>query len=275
MKKNSILGVLLSAVIMFGMIGCSQTSTSTTSKTTDLESSNSENTSTSSQGKKYLIACDAKYAPFSFEEDGKYRGIDVELIDAISKIEGFEYELKPMDFNGIIPALKANQIDGSIAGMNITEERKQSVDFSDGYIKSGSSIVVNANNTDINSLDDLQNKSAAVKKGTTGAKFAEDNEKKYGLKISYFEDSPSMFQAVENGNCDFLVEDFPVISYKIKVDINAKLRIAVDEIEEAPYNGFAVNKGENQELLQKFNDGLAKVKENGEYNKIVEQYISN
>lgn len=269
MKKKSILGALLSAVIVFGMIGCGQSNTSKTNKTTDSESSNS------SQGKKYLIACDAKYAPFSFEEDGKYRGIDVELIDAISKVEGFEYELKPMDFNGIIPALKANQIDGSIAGMNITEKRKQSVDFSDGYIKSGSSIVVNANNTDINSLYDLKNKSAAVKKGTTGAKFAEDNEKKYGLKINYFEDSPSMFQAVENSNCDFLVEDFPVISYKIKVDTNAKLRIAVSEIEEAPYNGFAVNKGENQELLQKFNDGLAKVKENGEYNKIVEQYISN
>lgn len=274
MKNKSILGVLLSAVIMFVMIGCGQTNTSTTSKTTDSESTNTNNISNSSQRKKYLIACDSKYAPFSFEEDGKYIGIDVELIDAISKISGFEYELKPMDFNGIIPALKANQIDGSIAGMNITEERKESVDFSEGYIKSGSSIVVNANNTDINSLNDLQNKSAAVKKGTTGAKFAEDNEKKYGLKINYFEDSPSMFQAVENGNCDFLVEDFPVISYKIKVDTNSKLRIAVNEIKEAPYNGFAVNKGENQELLEKFNDGLSKIKENGEYDRIVEQYIT-
>ena len=59
--------------------------------------------------KVYLIACDAKYAPFSFEENGKYRGIDVELLAAIAKIEGFKYELKPMDFSGIIPAIKAGR----------------------------------------------------------------------------------------------------------------------------------------------------------------------
>lgn len=223
--------------------------------------------------KVYFIACDAKYAPFSFEENGKYMGIDVELIEAISKIEGFKYELKPMDFSGIIPALQAGQIDGSIAGMNITEKRKESVDFSDGYIKSGSSIVANKDNTDINSLDDLAGKTAAVKKGTTGAAFAEDNEAKYGLKINYYDDSPSMFKAVENGNADFLVEDYPVISYQIKVDPNAKLRVAVDEIEAAPFNGFAVKKGVNQELLAMFNEGLKKLKENGEYAKIVGQYL--
>ncbi len=223
--------------------------------------------------KVYVIACDAKYAPFSFEENGKYRGIDVELLDAIAKVEGFKYQLKPMDFSGIIPAIKAGQIDGSIAGMNITEKRKESVDFSDGYIKSGSSIVVSSSNTDIHALDDLKGKTAAVKKGTTGAIFAEENQKKYGLQISYYDDSPSMFQAVKNGNADFLVEDYPVISYQIKVEPNSKLRVAVNEIEAAPYNGFAVNKGQNQKLLSMFNDGLKKVKANGEYDRIVGQYL--
>ena len=223
--------------------------------------------------KVYLIACDAKYAPFSFEESGKYRGIDVELLAAIAKIEGFKYELKPMDFSGIIPAIKAGQIDGSIAGMNITEKRKESVDFSDGYIKSGSSIVVNIKNTDIHALKDLKGKTAAVKKGTTGAIFAEENQKKYDLKISYYDDSPSMFQAVKNGNADFLVEDYPVISYQIKVSPEKHFRVAVPEIEAAPFNGFAVNKGKNQKLMAMFNSGLKKVKENGEYAKIVGQYL--
>ena len=178
-----------------------------------------------------------------------------------------------MDFNGIIPGLTSNQLDGAIAGMSITEERKQSLDFSDGYFVSGLSVVVNKDNTTINSSDDLKGKSASIKKGTAGSKFAEDNEAKYGLKLNYFEDSPSMFQAVENGNADFLLEDYPVIAYKLKVDSGAKLRIAGEKLTTVDY-GFAVKKGENAELLKKFNDGLKKLKENGQYDKIVGQYIA-
>jgi polar amino acid transport system substrate-binding protein len=270
MKKKFIAGVLLILMLVAALItGCTS---SNTANNEEGQATKSE-VDASADEKVYLIACDAKYAPFSFEEDGVYKGIDVELIAAIAEIEGFKYELKPMDFSGIIPALKANQIDGSIAGMNITESRKESVDFSDGYIKAASSIVTHKDNTDINSLDDLQGKTAAVKKGTTGSLFAEANQEKYNLKISYFDDSPSMFQAVENKNCDFLVEDFPVIAYKIKVDENALLRVAVNEIEEPPYDGFAVNKGENQDLLQMFNEGLQKLKDNGKYDEIVGQYV--
>lgn len=262
MNKNHFSLMLLSIAMLLSLItGCSKGGTG------------SSTTSSAPADKVYIIACDAKYAPFSFEDNGKYKGIDVELLDAIAKVEGFKYELKPMDFSGIIPAIKAGQIDGSIAGMNVTEKRKESVDFSDGYIKSGSSIVVSSSNTDINSLDNLKGKTAAVKKGTTGAIFAEENQQKYGLKINYYDDSPSMFQAVKNGNADFLVEDYPVISYQIKVDPNSKLRVGVKEIEAAPDNAFAVNKGQNQKLLAMFNEGLKKVKASGEYDKIVGQYL--
>lgn len=77
----------------------------------------------SGEKKKYLIATDSIYAPFEFQENGKYVGIDIDIIDAISKLEGFEYELKPMDFGGIIAALQSGQIDGAIAGATITEEK--------------------------------------------------------------------------------------------------------------------------------------------------------
>ena len=256
MKKKSIISVLLTGVLAFSLVGCGNSSSNT-----------------NNGNKKYVIACDAKYAPFSFEDNGTYKGIDVEVLDAVAKEEGFEYELKPMDFNGIIPGLTANQLDGAIAGMSITDERKQSLDFSDGYFVSGLSLVVNKNNTTINGESDLTNKSASLKKGTAGAKFAEDNQSKYSLNLNYFDDSPSMFQAVENGNCDFLLEDYPVIAYKIKVDPDSKLKIAGDKLTNVDY-GFAVKKGSNKELLDKFNDGLKKIKENGQYDKIVNQYIA-
>ena len=238
------------------------------------KSDSSSASSAAGQAKKFVIACDAKYAPFSMEENGKYKGIDVELLDAIAKEEGIDYELKPMDFSGIIPALVSDQIDGAIAGMNITDERKQKVDFSDGYIQSGLAVVVNKDNTSINKVEDLKGKTAAVKKGTTGAKFAEDNKDKYGLTINYYDDSPSMMLAVANGNADFLMEDYPVINYQIKIGEQAKLRIAVDSVIDPPSYGFAVKKGANAELLKKFNEGLKKIKENGTYDKIVGQYIS-
>lgn len=256
MKKKSILGGLLASILLLGLTtGCG---TKDTAKDTN---------------KKYIIACDAKYAPFSFEENGTYKGIDVEILDAIAKEEKFEYELKPMDFEGIIPGLTSNQIDGAIAGMSITDERKKALDFSDGYFESGLSLVVSKDNATINSESDIKGKSASIKKGTAGSKFAEDNKDKYGLNLNYFSDSPSMFQAVENGNADFLLEDYPVIAYKIKVDTNSKLRMVGNKLTTVDY-GFAVNKGKNKDLLDKFNNGLKKLKENGEYDKIVEQYIA-
>ena len=260
MNKKSLVGILMASVMSIGiMAGCG--------------AQKNDGAKSGDANKKYLIACDAKYAPFSFEESGKYKGIDVEILDAIAKEEKFEYELKPMDFNGIIPGLTSNQIDGGIAAMTITDERKQSLDFSDGYFESGLSVVVNKDNSSINGLNDLNGKNVSVKKGTAGAKFAEDNQKKYGLNLSYFEDSPSMFQAVENKNADFLMEDYPVIAYKIKVDSGAKLKIVGDKLDTVNY-GFAVKKGQNADLLKKFNEGLKKLKDSGKYDQIVGQYIA-
>ena len=223
--------------------------------------------------KLYSIACDQAYAPFSIQnEDGSYSGIDVEILEAISEIEGFEYELKPMDFSGIIPALTSGTIDGSIAGMNITDARKESVDFSDGYYESGSSIVVNAADDTINSFEDLDGKIVACKEGTTGQLWSEDHSEEYGFTVATFPDSVSMMMAVANGQADFLIEDFPVIAYQITIGEQSDLRVAIEAIEEAPQNGFAVNKGENVELLKMFNSGLAKIREDGTYDAIINQY---
>ena len=236
------------------------------------KSTTAANNTSNKSSKKYTIATDATYAPFEFQKDGKYVGIDIDLLDAISKLEGFTYELTAMDFKGIIPALQSNQIDGAIAGMSITEERKKVLDFSDGYFESGISAVAKAGNNKIKSFEDFKGKTFAVKKGTAGAKYAEDNSSKLGAKINYFNDSPSMFQEVKNNNADITFEDYPVIAYMISIDSNAGLTIVGDKITKSTY-GFAVKKGENKELITMFNDGLKKLKENGEYDKIIAKYI--
>lgn len=228
--------------------------------------------SSADSGEKYLIATDAKYAPFSMEVNGKYQGIDVEILEAIAEESGFEFELKPMDFSAIIPGLTANQLDGAIAGMSITDERKKTLNFSDGYFESGLSIVVKGDNTEITSVDDINGKSVAVKNGTAGETWALENAEKYNLKVSHYEDSPTMFLAIQNGNNDFAIEDYPVIAYKIKVDNDNALKIAGEKLTNVDY-GFAVNKGKNDELLNKFNEGLKAIKENGKYDEILAKYL--
>lgn len=238
------------------MTGCGNTKEKDTAKKSD---------------KVYKIGIDVTYAPFEFEKDGKYQGIDIDIMAAISKEEGFKYELKPMNFKGIIPALTANQIDGAIAGMTITEKRAQVLDFSEPYYESGISAVVKKENDAIKSVEDFKGKKFAIKKGTMGAEYAEANKDKLGATLRYFDSTPAMFQEVINGNADITFEDNPVIAYKLSLEKEPKLKIVGEKLTKSNF-GFGVKKGTNEELLKMFNDGLKKIKASGEYEKILNKY---
>jgi glutamine transport system substrate-binding protein len=225
-----------------------------------------------SGGTTYTIGTDTTYPPFEFEDGGDYKGIDIDLIRAIAKEEGLEIELKPMDFGGIIPAIQADQLDVAIAGMSITEDRKEKVDFSDPYFDAGLTLVVSEDNNDITSVEDLEGKVVAVKNGTTGADHANEIKDDAGIKeVRQFNDSPSMFQEVANGNADVLIEDYPVIAYAIKTK-DLGLKTVGDRLNGDQY-GIAVKKGENQELLEKINSGLQKLRDSGEYDEILSKYL--
>lgn len=229
----------------------------------------------SSQGsadKKYTIALDPTYAPFEYVSNGKKMGIDVDLLSAIAKKENIPYQIKIMKFAGIMPGIQAGQVDGSIGAISITDERKKTIDFSDPYYDSGLTTIVKKD-SNIKSLNDLKGKTVVVKKGTTGAKFAEDNKDKYGFNIKYLDDSPSMFLEVKNGTSDATFDDYPVIGYKISIDKNSGLKIVGGRVTKDQY-GFAVKKGSNSELLKKFNKGLKELKADGEYDKIIKKYVN-
>ncbi|WP_353854233.1 transporter substrate-binding domain-containing protein [Bacillus sp. Bos-x628] len=231
----------------------------------------SKSDSGSGEGKgTYKIGIDTTYPPFEFEKGDKYEGIDVDLINAIAKDQGFKVKLEAMDFSGIIPAMQAGQLDVGMGGMSITDERKKKVDFSEPYFDAGLTVVVKKDSS-IKSIEDLKGKKLAVKNGTTGAKFATDNADKYGYDIVQFNDSPSMFQEVSNGNADALIEDYPVITYAIaQQDLN--LKTVGDRLNGDQY-GISVMKGKNQDLLKKINKGLENLKKNGEYEKIMNKYL--
>lgn len=259
MKKWTLLALLLAVLTVLAACGGSDEETG-------------EGEGGGAEGEVYRVGIDTTYPPFEFEEDGEYTGIDIDLINAIAENQGFEIEFNPMDFGGIIPALQAGQLDVAIAGMSITDERKEIVDFSDPYFDAGLSLVVAEDNNDITSLEDLEGKTVAVKSGTTGAQFARDNEAEYGYEISQFEDSPSMFQEVSNGNADVLLEDYPVIAYAI-AESELALKTVGDRLTGDQY-GIAVLKGENAELLEQINAGLQELRDSGEYDEILNKYIA-
>ncbi|MGK7378906.1 transporter substrate-binding domain-containing protein [Planococcus sp. 1R117A] len=219
----------------------------------------------------YTVGIDTTYPPFEFQKSGEYQGIDVELIKAIAENQGFEIQFRPMDFIGIIPALEEGELDLAIAGMSITEERKEVLDFSDPYFDAGLTLVTAKDNTDISSLEDLDGKIIAVKSGTTGSKFVGENQEKYGYRVAYFDDSPSMFLEVANGHAVALVEDYPVISYAITTR-NLELKTVGERLTDEKY-GIAVLKGQHSELLEKINEGLQQLRDDGTYEEIVTKYI--
>ncbi|MCM3745212.1 transporter substrate-binding domain-containing protein [Sporosarcina luteola] len=252
MKRIGALVLLLSVMLMIAACGA-------------------DKSTGSGGGTKYKVGVDNTYPPFEFEVDGKLTGIDIDIISAIAENQGFEIEFDSMDFGGIIPAMQADQLDIAIAGMSITDKRKEVVDFSDPYFDAGLSLVINGKTTDITSLEDLSGKVIAVKNGTTGASFAQEHESEYGYKVVQFDDSPAMFREVQNGSADALIEDYPVIAYAISQN-NLDLKIVGERLNGDQY-GIAVLKGKHSDVLKKINDGLQELRDSGEYDKILAKYL--
>ncbi len=226
---------------------------------------------TKAEGKKYEIATDITFAPFEFQEtNGEFVGIDIDLLNAIAENQGFEVEIKPLGFNAAVQALESNQVDGVIAGMSITDERQLKFDFSDPYFESGVVMAVAEGNEEIKSYEDLKGKKVAIKTGTEGASFAESIKDKYGFKTVTFDDSANMYDDVKTGNSAAVFDDYPVLAYGITQGNGLEI---VTEKEKGGSYGFAVAKGQNAELIEQFNTGLANLKESGEYQDIMDKYL--
>lgn len=219
----------------------------------------------------YIIATDTTYAPFEFtNEEGELVGIDIDILKAAAEDQGFNVDVQVLGFSAAVQALEAGQADGVIAGMGITDVRKESFDFSQPYYDSSIHFAVKTD-SDIQSQTDLKGKTVAVKAGTSGAQAAEEHQKELGYEIRTFEDTATMYEDVLSGNSVAAVEDYPIIQYAINTG-QVDFRVLDYELLSQPF-GFAVNKGENQELLQKFDAGLTNIRANGEYQNIIESYL--
>ena len=227
----------------------------------------------SADGKKWIIASDTVFKPFEYTDaSGNFVGIDVDILAAVAADQGFDYELQSLGWDAAIAACQAGQADGMIAGASITDERKESGWlFSDGYFNATQTMTVK-DDSDITGFDDLKGKTVGVKTGTQGAAYAESLKDQYGFNIVYFEDSPTMYQAVLGGQCVACFEDTPIMQASIK-DGGLALKVLDGTANAGGDYGFAIFNADNQELVDMFNAGLANIKANGTYEQILAKYL--
>ena len=224
------------------------------------------------EDKTWVIATDTVFKPFEYtDESGNFVGIDVDIVAAIAEDQGFKYEMKSLGWDASIAACQAGQADGMIAGASITDERKDSGwIFSDGYYSATQSMTVQKD-SDIKGFEDLKGKTVGAKTGTQGATYAESLKDEYGFDITYYEDSPTMYQAVLGGQCVACFEDTPIMKASIKDGVDLKI-VDGSENEGSPY-GLAVFSSDKQEILDMFNAGLKNIKANGKYDEIISKYL--
>lgn len=222
---------------------------------------------------KWIVATDTVFKPFEYTDaDGNFVGIDVELLAAIAEDQGFEYELQSLGWDASIAACQAGQADAMIAGASITDEREESGwIFSDGYYTCTQSMTV-AKDSEIKGFEDLEGKTVAVKTGTQGATYAESLKDEYGFEITYYEDSPTMYQAVTGEQAVACFEDTPIMKASI-LDGGLELKVLDETANDGSDYGLAIFDSANQEFLDMFNAGLANIKANGKYDEIIAKYL--
>lgn len=216
------------------------------------------------------VATNATYAPFEWrdKDSGKIVGYDIDILKAVTKRAGLDYDLRLINFNGIIPGLLAGQVDMAITGMTITDHRKKKVDFSEPYYDSGVRILVRADNQDIHSIDDLKGRKVGTEIGTTAYHYLTTHYP--DLKLQLYPASSEMYMALNNGNVDAVLFDEPSIAYYVKTKGEGQVK-TVGPLYEGEYYGIAFPKG--SPLRAKVNTALTAMKKDGTLAEIYEKWF--
>lgn len=224
---------------------------------------------TVSEGK--LTACtDSPYAPFEFEENGQFDGIDIELVRALAGRLALSPEFVDVDFDGIFSALNAGKCDIVASSVSITEERQKTLDFSDGYFKINQSLLVRkGDEAKYTDLPALAGKTIGVQSATTGADFANANAE--GAIVKEFTGADELFTALKAQQVDAVLQDLPVNAYRAKTAGDSVVTKTFTEGEPEQY-GLAMKKGQT-ELKAALDGALMQVKSDDTYPTILRRFL--
>ena len=210
------------------------------------------------------------YPPFESVEGGDEVGFDVDLAEEIASRLGLEVEWVRADFDTIFTAVAGGQFDMVAAASTITEERLQTVDFSDPYYNSRQALVVGPDSDIASQADVGEGDIVGVQRGTTGKDYAEENLGAQGAQIKTFSNAPDAFRDLEAGNIDAIINDEP--SSADIIENNFPDQQIVEAIDTNEKYGFAFSK-DNPELTEAVNGALAEIIADGTYEEIFARYF--
>jgi polar amino acid transport system substrate-binding protein len=222
--------------------------------------------------KVYVAGTDAAYAPFEYQNESKeVVGFSVDLLNAVAEKGGFQVRIVNTPWEGIFNTLQQGDRDLLISSITITDERKQTMDFSDPYFEAYQLIAVKENSK-VAKFDDLKKLKVGVQTGTTGDEAVTKLLGKTNTNVKRFESTPLALKELEAGGVSAVVADNGVVVNYVTNNPGAKFKTVSDKAFPPEQYGMAVKKG-NTELLEKINKGLAAVKGDGTYDKIYTKHF--
>ena len=225
------------------------------------------------EAKDLRVASNTTFPPFEFvnTKTQEITGFEMDLIRAMGKQAGYEVKITNMAFDGIIPAVLSGSVDVGASGFSVTEERKKRVLYSDTFYTSGLSLVTTkAKASAVKSMKDLEGKTIGVQIGTTSHNAA---KKVKGAKIVTFNTAGEAILDLSIGGSDAVINDRPVTAYIMtqQPKLGAQL---VHQPETYSADDFAfVFRKDQSALKDEVNAALAKLKSNGEYDKIYNKWF--
>jgi len=222
--------------------------------------------------KVYVVGTDAAYAPFeSQNEKAEIVGFDIDVVKAVAQKAGIEVKFVNTPWEGIFNTLQQGDRDLLVSAITITDERKQSMDFTDSYFDAQQLIAVKGSSK-VSKFDDLKKLKVGVQTGTTGDEVVTKLQGKNSTSIKRFESTPLALKELEAGGLDAVVADNGVVENYVMNNTGSKFKTVKDAGFAPEQYGLAVRKG-NAELVQKLNKGLADIKADGTYDQIYTKYF--
>ena len=212
------------------------------------------------------MGTNATFPPYEYKDGDAVVGTDAEIAQALADKLGLKVKIVDMDFDSLIASVQSGKIDMSLAGMTVTEERKQNVDFTDSYA-TGVQVIIVKEDSDIASADDLEGKLIGVQQGTTGHLYCADD---FGEEnVIPYANGATAVQALLQGKVDCVVIDQEPA--KAFVEANAGLKILETAYTTEDY-AAAVSK-DNPALTAALNSALQELKDDGTIQGILDKYI--
>jgi len=246
---------------------------------------------------KLVMATNAAFPPYEFKEGDGFAGIDIEIAEKIAEKLGMELEIQDVEFGSIIGGVATGKYDMGMAGLTVTEERKQSVNFSDTYA-TGVQVIIVKDGSDIKTLEDIfvfddngdptalvnDKVKVGVQQDTTGDIYSSDDITNWGLndveedgtvktdRVERFKTGAEAVEALKTGKVDMvIIDNEPAKSF---VEANDNIHILEGKNEYVVEDYAICVAKDNDELLEKINTALKELKEDGTIDKIVDKYIN-